>query len=132
MKGLQTAGTEKTKVKKLAAYYLLLLYAASVCKPLSVWFADVLAHSYAAHQHLGVVHHEEGTDHVHHQMGKAAKDDAPEQKSTAPKTVDESTSVAFVDGLTAIDPSFALRQYPAFVSSACTVFLAVAPPPPWA
>jgi hypothetical protein len=118
-------------LKKLAVYYLFLLYAAAVCKPLSIWFADVLAHSYSGHQHLGVVHQEDGKDHVHYQIGKAAGEDIPAQKQSTPKSIDDVTVATFVEAISRINFPVIAKCYQRNTSSLCAVFLPVPAPPPW-
>lgn len=118
-------------MKKLTAYYLILLYACSIAKPVSIWFADVMAHSYFGHRHTSVVHHEGGRDHVHYQIGKAAKDDAPEQKTATPKSNEDVTVAAFVESLLRHDGFVDTKQYIPQAVQLSTLSLAVHPPPPW-
>lgn len=90
-----------------------------------------MAHSYASHHHLNVVHHDEGKDHVHDQIGKAAKDDAPEQKTATPKGGDEVTVAAFIEKLSLNHFTLTSRHYLNSTASLHDVFLPLAAPPPW-
>lgn len=117
-------------MKKLTAYYLILLYACSLSKPVAVWFADVMAHAYTGHQHLKAVHREGGRDHVHYQMNKAAKDDAPEQKTATPKNNEDVTVPSFVESLLCMD-GFVKNEHSSFKATQLpAVFLSIQLPPP--
>jgi hypothetical protein len=111
-------------LQKITAYYLFLFYAAAVCKPLSVWLADALAHGAFEHQHMTGVHHHQGKDHVHFQMNKAANDDAPEQKSTAPNT-------SFIESLSRIDRFVTTNHFRRNRLQVFAGFLQAPFPPPW-
>lgn len=117
-------------MKKLTAYYLILLYACSLAKPLAVWFADVMAHGYFGHSHTAVVHREGGRNHVHYQMNKAAKDDAPEQKNTAPKNNEDVTVASFIESPLRTDGFVMSERSVLEVAQLPAVFLSVQGPPP--
>lgn len=60
-------------MRSAAAYYLILLYAAAVCKPFLPIVADFLAHTFQHGTHIETVHHKHGANHVHHELKETAK-----------------------------------------------------------
>jgi hypothetical protein len=73
-------------MKHPLAYYLLLLYTLAVFKPLLPAVRDGLAHVFWEHQHLNVVHHQHGTNHLDAELKEAAQDttDSTTLKNTEP------------------------------------------------
>lgn len=118
-------------MRKLTAYYLILLYAACTAKPVTIWFADIVAHVYFGHQHAAVVHGEDGHDHVHHQINKATKEDLPEQKTTTPKNNEEVTVASFVETISREERLVPAMQAEQNATLLPSVFLSVPLPPPW-
>ncbi len=76
-------------MKKVAAYYLVLLYAASLLKAPTIWLADVIAHACFPEHHKSVLHKEGGRYHVHYQISEAAKQEQPQPRSSTPCATDE-------------------------------------------
>lgn len=77
-------------MKSPAAYYLLLLYAFIVCKPLLPWLSDGLAHAFWERNHIATVHQHRGKSHVHNELKEAAKQettDANTGKNEEPLSV---------------------------------------------
>lgn len=62
-------------MKKIAAYYLLLLYILATLKPVLPIVNDMLAHTFNETEHLATVHQHFGILHLHHDLKEAAKDD---------------------------------------------------------
>ena len=76
-------------MKSATAYYLLLIYLASTCKPLSVWLSDVVAHLFFEQEHITTVHRQHGKNHVHYQVAKTAGEEDPAKGSAPVKVIDE-------------------------------------------
>lgn len=116
-------------MKKIFAYYLLLLYTASLCKPFTIWFSDAMAHVYFSKQHT-VVHQHNGDSHVHEEIGKAAKEDAPQEKKSAVKAQED---ISFLHSInyTFLPSSIVLKTYhPAFDDALPEIFADISLPPP--
>jgi hypothetical protein len=60
-------------MKHVSAYYLLLLYAVAICRPVFPLLNDVLAHAFWNAEHLVTVHAHQGTNHVHYELKEAAE-----------------------------------------------------------
>ena len=73
-----------------AAYYLILIYAISVCKPVLPLVNDWLAHALWQSRHIEAVHHTHGENHVHTELTEAAeqeKKDTNSSRSAEPLSV---------------------------------------------
>lgn len=60
-----------------SAYYLLLLYAFTICKPVLPVVQDVLAHVFWERAHLAAVHQHQGKAHLQQDLTEAAKQEVP-------------------------------------------------------
>ena len=79
-------------MKTIVAHYLLLIYITAVCKPVLPLVNDLLAHTFWKTEHIITVHHENGKDHVHHELKKISDQNNEDANSPAPKS-SESVSV---------------------------------------
>ncbi len=57
------------------AYYLLLLYLTVICKPIVPMVQDIVAHTFFEHEHLAMVHHHGGKNHVDIELSNSTKED---------------------------------------------------------
>lgn len=73
-------------MKYPSAYYLLLLYTISICKPLLPLVSDVLAHTFWQTNHISAVHQHQGKNHLHDELGEAAKQDTTDANTTGGKS----------------------------------------------
>ncbi|MBE7170107.1 MAG: hypothetical protein INR73_05925 [Williamsia sp.] len=76
-------------MKSATAYYLLLIYLAASCKPLTIWVSDLMAHAFFEQEHLTTMHHQQGKDHVHYQIAKTAGEDGQEKSTPLVKMTDD-------------------------------------------
>jgi len=66
-------------MKTVPAYYLLLLYLVVICKPIIPVASDLIAHMFWKEQHISIVHHEKGKDHLHNELiDNNSEDSVPE------------------------------------------------------
>ena|SRR5688572_2251619 len=72
-------------MKTTIAHYLLLIYVAAMCKPILPLVNDFLAHTCWKTEHITTVHHENGKNHLHHELKKAS-DQNQDANSPAPKS----------------------------------------------
>lgn len=75
-----------------SAYYLLLLYITVMCKPIIPLVQDVWAHAFYEQEHIATVHHQNGQNHVHYEVAKAANEDRNDDKSSKAKSFDDNIS----------------------------------------
>lgn len=73
-------------MKFAAAYYLLLIYAGIIAKPIIPAAKDMLLHCFAQAYHIATVHAIEGKDHVEKEMADSGKDDASSKTQKVDKT----------------------------------------------
>src|SRR5687767_11256212 len=82
-------------MKTTVAHYLLLIYLTALCKPFLPVVNDFLAHTFWKAEHITIVHHENGKDHLHYELKKVSDENNKDSNSPAPK-FPESVSVHVV------------------------------------
>lgn len=78
-------------MKSASAYYLLLFYITAMCKPVLPVAKDMLAHIFWEAQHISTVHHQNGKDHLHHELIDTSNKNKTEPAS--PLKISEPVSV---------------------------------------
>src|SRR5687768_1225171 len=79
-------------MKTTVAHYLLLIYLTAICKPVVPLVNDFLSHTLWKTEHISIVHHENGKNHLHYELKKVSDQNNKDSDSRAPKS-SESVSV---------------------------------------
>ena len=113
------------------AYYLFLIYFASICKPVTPLIFDVLAHIFSKHEHIMSVHHEHGKNHLDYEMAKTSNDAGTNNKSAVFKLYDETHSFFPVQYCFPLYTVFIDKnQYGLEITDLTDIILTVQLPPP--
>lgn len=119
-------------MKKLTAYYFLLFWCAAVCKPLTIWLANGMAHAWFNQQHIEIVHEHQGENHVHTELGKAGNHDVPQPKNSTIKTEDITLFSKTFDCTLGVNDHVVIPINDAYCSTRLPLISLVVPlPPPW-
>lgn len=119
-------------MKFAVAYYLLLIYATVILKPIIPLAEDSLSHCFAEAYHVATVHAIYGNNHVDVALADDAKDDTNNKNQTTSKTGEQDTVHISIKEQT---PAFVVKIQPEkiFVYTSdkpCTIFLLKNVPPP--
>ena len=93
-------------MKKIAAYYLLLIYILATVKPILPIVNDMLAHIFNEAEHIATVHQHFGKMHLHHDLKEAAKHDNDANNAALLKATEPVSVHLFYEENTVILPFF--------------------------
>lgn len=117
-------------MKFAIAYYLLLIYATVIAKPILPVAEDILLHCFAEAYHIATVHANEGKDHVEKEMADSGKDDASSKDQKADKA-GQTIYEAVVDlTFSFINPYPLIYHYSFLNESLSKIYIAYINPPP--
>ncbi|HEX5155382.1 MAG TPA: hypothetical protein VFW07_28265 [Parafilimonas sp.] len=117
-------------MKFATAYYLLLIYATVILKPLLPVAEDGLLHCFAEAYHVATVHATEGKDHVEKEMAAAGADDASSKKQKTDKAEQSIHETAIYYALSSLISSTSICSYPFTKESIRNIYIDFINPPP--
>ena len=66
-----------------------------MCKPIIPLVQDLWAHTFYEQEHIATVHHQNGQNHVHYEVAKAANENKNGDNTSKPKSFDNDTLFHF-------------------------------------
>ncbi len=117
------------KMKFATAYYLLLIYATVILKPMIPVAEDVLVHCFAEAYHVATVHATQGSNHVEKDMAADANDDSSKNQKAdkAEQTIHE-TAIDYIFNF--LNPHPVIYYHSIINDSLSNIFIAFVKPPP--
>jgi len=117
-------------MKFAAAYYLLLLYATIIVKPIIPVAEDILVHCFAEAHHIATVHAVEGKNHVEKEMAKSGNDDTSSKKQKTDKTEQAIHEIAIDNSFNLLSPNPLKNIRTLLNISLWSIYIDFANPPP--
>lgn len=114
-------------MKFAAAYYLFLIYATVILKPLIPVAEDALGHCFAEAYHVATVHAIEGNDHVEKEMAASGSNDDSLKNQKAEQTIHE-TAIDYTFNF--LNPCPLIYTYPFINESLSNIYIPFVNPPP--
>jgi hypothetical protein len=117
-------------MKFATAYYLLLIYATVMLKPLIPVAEDALFHCFAEAYHVATVHAIEGKNHVEKEMAASGADDTSSKKQQADKAEQSIHETTIDYTLSPLIPYPLICVYPFIKESIRNIYIDFINPPP--
>jgi hypothetical protein len=117
-------------MKFATAYYLLLIYATVILKPLIPVAEDVLFHCFAEAYHVATVHAVEGKDHVEKEMAAAGADETSSKKQQPDRAEQSTHETTIPYALSPLNPCPSMYVYPFIKESMSNIDIDLIKPPP--
>ena len=117
-------------MKSVISYYLLLIYAVALCKPVLPLVNDFLAHTFWQTDHIIKVHTDHGADHVHYEVLDAAKESSDNNKSAVKLSDPVSVHVPINKNYDFFYRVINKRSYPHYINSFPFPAMDLHTPPP--
>jgi hypothetical protein len=118
------------KMKFAIAYYLLLIYATVILKPLIPVAEDAIMHCFAEAYHIATVHAIEGKDHVEKEMAASGANDDSSKNQKADKAEQTIHETAIVYTLIPLHPCPLIPGYALLKESLSNICIDFINPPP--
>lgn len=98
-------------MKKVIAYYLLLLYSLAVVKPVAPFVCDAIAHAFSEAAHISAVHMIYGSNHAKMEAERQATDE-PAGKQQSKSNFNDEFQVHLLQQVVSLPPSMVSKtQY---------------------
>ena len=117
-------------MKFAAAYYLLLIYATVIAKPIIPVAEDMLLHYFAETHHITTVHAAEGKDHVDKEMAASGKDDVASKNQKADKAEESIHEIAIDITFNCLNPHASINRTVFTKKLLSTIYIDFISPPP--